>query len=186
MLVVTLGVQVRATQGSVQRGIEHPLGFTEFRLFRERRVNRSDLIAAFGISISQASADLNHHFGMAPDTMSYGKSARTYVRGGRFQPWFLKPDASRHLSQLHTPSASLLAQKNTRKGQGPTFHTVPGPVRSINARRDTDWQHARDAVTRPASEPVPQTEERHPAGLRGCDPSPCASPSPGQRKVRAS
>ena len=54
-------------QGSVRWGIERRLEFIEFRLFWDGHVNRSDLMAAFGISINQASADLNRYLGMAPD-----------------------------------------------------------------------------------------------------------------------
>ena len=55
---------------------------------------------AFGVSVNQASTDLNRYIGMAPENMAYDKSARTYVRGAEFQPLFLKPDASRYLAQL--------------------------------------------------------------------------------------
>ena len=48
-----------ATQGSVRWGIERRLEFIEFRLFWEGHINRGDLMAAFGISINQASTDLN-------------------------------------------------------------------------------------------------------------------------------
>ena len=60
------------TQGSVRWGIERRLEFIEFRLFWEGHVNRGDLMAAFGISINQASTDLNRYLGMAPEAMLYG------------------------------------------------------------------------------------------------------------------
>lgn len=122
-----------ATQGSVRWGIERRLEFIEFRLFWEGHVNRSDLIAAFGISINQASTDLNRYLGMAPDNMRYDKSARTYVRGDRFEPLFLKPDPASYLSQLGSISDGIVTQEETWIGRLPAFDTVPSPVRGIDA-----------------------------------------------------
>ncbi|HLV59844.1 MAG TPA: hypothetical protein VKY51_00415, partial [Fredinandcohnia sp.] len=100
-------------QGSVRWGIERRLEFIEFRLFWDGHVNRSDLMAAFGISINQASADLNRYLGMAPGNMVYDKSARTYVRGDRFEPLFLRPDPARYLSQLRSISDGIATQEET-------------------------------------------------------------------------
>ena len=57
-------------------------------------MNRGDLTDAFGVSVNQASSDLNRYIGMASDNMVYDKSARTDIRGSGFQPLFLKPDAT--------------------------------------------------------------------------------------------
>ncbi len=88
---------------------------------------------AFGISVNQASADLNRYLGMAPENMVYDKSARTYVRGARFEPRFLKPDAAACLSQLRSFADGILAQEDTWIGRIPAFDTVPGPARGIDA-----------------------------------------------------
>jgi hypothetical protein len=74
--------------------VERRLEFIELRLFSEGHVNRSDLTDQFGVSVNQASTDLNRYIGLAPDNMVYDKSARTYVRGPAFKPRFLEPDAS--------------------------------------------------------------------------------------------
>jgi hypothetical protein len=66
-------------------GVERRLEFIEFRLFWEGRVNRSDLMEVFGVSVNQASTDLNRYLGMAPNNMLYDKSARTYVRAKHFE-----------------------------------------------------------------------------------------------------
>jgi hypothetical protein len=124
---------VEATQGSVRWGIERRLEFIEFRLFWEGRVNRSDLMATFGISINQASADLNRYLGMASDNMLYDKSTRAYVRGDRFEPLFLKPDPASYLSQLRSISDGIVTQEETWIGQLPGFDTVRGPARGIDA-----------------------------------------------------
>nr|WP_313796959.1 hypothetical protein [Falsirhodobacter algicola] len=70
-------------------GVEQRLKFLEFRLFWEGQVNRSDLMDQFGVSVNQASADLNRYVGFAPDNMFYDKSARTYICGSKFKPRFL-------------------------------------------------------------------------------------------------
>ncbi|CCN23601.1 WYL domain-containing protein [Bordetella bronchiseptica] len=114
-------------------GVERRLEFIEFRLFWEGHVNRGDLMDAFGISVNQASADLNRYLNMAPENMVYDKSARTYVRGARFEPRFLKPDAAGYLSQLRSVSDGIIAQEESWIGQLPAFDTVPSPVRGIDA-----------------------------------------------------
>jgi hypothetical protein len=124
---------VGATQGSVRWGIERRLEFIEFRLFWEGHVNRGDLMAAFGISINQASTDLNRYLGMAPDNMLYDKSARAYVRGDRFEPLFLRPDPASYLSQLRSISDGIVTQEETWIGRLPAFDTVPSPARGIDA-----------------------------------------------------
>ena len=75
-------------------GVVQRLEFIEFRLFWEGHVNRSDLMEQFGLSVNQASADLNRYIGIAPDNMVYDKSARTYVRGPEYAAQFLKPDVT--------------------------------------------------------------------------------------------
>lgn len=122
-----------AKQGTVRWGIERRLEFIEFRLFWEGHVNRGDLMAAFGISVNQASTDLNRYLGMAPDNMLYDKSARTYVRGNRFEPLFLKPDPASYLSQLRSISDGIVTQEETWIGQLPAFDTVRSPSRDIDA-----------------------------------------------------
>jgi hypothetical protein len=55
-------------------GVEQRLEFIEFRLFWEGHVNRSDVMEKFGLSVNQASSDLNRYIGLAPATMTYDKS----------------------------------------------------------------------------------------------------------------
>ncbi len=82
-------------------------------------MNRGDLMDAFGVSLNQASSDLNRYIGMAPDNMVYDKSARTYIRGTRFEPLFLNPDASRYLSQLHSVADGILDRTDAWIGPHP-------------------------------------------------------------------
>jgi len=114
-------------------GVERRLEFIEFRLFWEGHVNRGDLIDTFGISVNQASTDLNRYLGMAPDNMTYDKSAKSYVRSPEFEPQFLQPDASRYLSQLRSISDGIIEPSDTWIGHFPSFDSVPTPARSVNA-----------------------------------------------------
>ena len=115
-------------------GVERRLEFIEFRLFWEGYVNRGDLMEAFGVSVNQASTDLNRYIGMAPTNMAYDKSARTYVRGPDFSPVFLKPDASRYLSQLRSMADGILDKAEAWIGQLPEFDSAPTPVRGVDAK----------------------------------------------------
>ena len=122
------------TKADLRWGVERRLEFIEFRLFWEGHVNRGDLMDVFGVSVNQASADLNRYIGMAPDNMLYNKSARTYVRGPQFEPLFLKPDASRYLSQLRSVADGILDQTDAWIGQFPSYDAAPTPVRGVNAK----------------------------------------------------
>lgn len=64
-------------------------------------------MTAFGISINQASANLNRHLGIAPDNMLYHKS----VRGNGFKPLFLKRDTDSDLFQLRSISNGIITQE---------------------------------------------------------------------------
>jgi len=116
-------------------GVEQRLEFIEFRLFWEGHVNRSDLMDQFGISVNQASADLNRYIGFAPDNMVYDKSARTYVRGPAFKSRFLEPDASRYLAQLWSVEDGLLDREDCWLADLPPYASVPTPVRGVNPVR---------------------------------------------------
>lgn len=115
-------------------GVERRLEFVEFRLFWEGRVNRRDLMDAFSVSVNQASTDLNRYIGMAPDNMVYDKSARTYIRGSKFAPLFLKPDASRYLSQLRSVADGILDRADAWIGQFPSYDSAPTRAQGVNAQ----------------------------------------------------
>jgi predicted DNA-binding transcriptional regulator YafY len=113
-------------------GVEQRLDFIEFRLFWEGHVNRSDLMDQFGVSVNQASTDLNRYIGFAPDNMVYDKSARTYVRGPGFKPQFLEPDASRYLAQLRSVADGILDREDSWIADLPPYESAPTPVRGVN------------------------------------------------------
>ena len=113
-------------------GVAQRLEFIEFRLFWEGHVNRSDLMGQFGLSVNQASADLNRYIGFAPDNMVYDKSARTYVRGPEYSAQFLKPDASRYLAQLRSLADDIIDSDDTWIAELPPYDAAPTPVRGVN------------------------------------------------------
>ena len=116
-------------------GVEQRLEFIEFRLFWEGHVNRSDLMDHFGVSVNQASTDLNRYIGVAPDNMVYNKSARTYVRGPGFKSRFLEPDASRYLAQLRSVEDGILDREDCWIADLPPYASAPMPVRDVNPVR---------------------------------------------------
>jgi predicted DNA-binding transcriptional regulator YafY len=113
-------------------GVEQRLEFIEFRLFWEGHVNRSDLMEQFGVSVNQASTDLNRYIGFAPDNMVYDKSARTYVRGPKYSAHFLKPDASRYLAQLRSLADGIMDSDDTWIAELPSYDAAPTPTRGVN------------------------------------------------------
>lgn len=122
------------TTTDLRWGVERRLEFIEFRLFWDGHVNRGDLMDAFGVSVNQASTDLNRYIGMAPDNMIYDKSARTYIRGSKFDPLFLKPDASSYLSQLRSVADGILDRADAWIGQFPSYAAAPTPARGVDAK----------------------------------------------------
>ena len=115
-------------------GIEQRLEFIEFRLFWEGHVNRIDVMQQFGVSVNQASSDLNRYIALAPDNMVYDKSARTYVRSSTFTPVFHQPDASQYLSQLRSLSDGIIAADDSWIGGLPSFACAPTPARGVSPK----------------------------------------------------
>ena len=123
---------VDSDKSELRWGVAQRLEFIEFRLFWEGHVNRSDLMTQFGVSVNQASNDLNRYIGFSPDNMVYDKSARTYVRGAEFKPVFLEPDASRYLTQLRSVADQILSREDAWIADLPPYASTPIPVRGVN------------------------------------------------------
>lgn len=114
-------------------GVERRLEFIEFRLFWEGHVNRGDLMTMFGISMNQATKDLNQYASMAPGNFAYHKSVRAFVRGDSFRAVFLKPDAARYLSQLRSLADGILDTSEAWLAKPPEFYAAPTPARGVDA-----------------------------------------------------
>lgn len=120
-------------ESGLRRGVESRLEFIEFRLFWEGHVNRSEIVETFGVSINQASADLNRYLGLAETNMVYDKSARTYVRSSSFKPIFHKPDAERYLTQIRSIADGIITPDDAWIGSVPGFACAPTPARGVSA-----------------------------------------------------
>ena len=112
---------------------ERRLEFIEFRLFWEGRVNRSDLIDFFGISVPQASADLGRYQEVANRNLVYDKRAKSYlVRLEEFKPVFLELDAQRYLAQLRLIANDVLPKEESWLGSITPYATVPSIARRVD------------------------------------------------------
>jgi predicted DNA-binding transcriptional regulator YafY len=123
---------VKNDRTDLRWSVEQRLEFIEFRLFWEGHVNRRDLMEQFGLSVNQASSDLNRYIGLAPDNMVYDKSARTYVRSPAFEPKFKAPDAARYLAQLRSVREDILDREDCWIEDLPCYDAAPTPARGVN------------------------------------------------------
>lgn len=98
--------------------------FIESRLYWNGRINRSEIISFFGISMPQASADLTLYQELAPGNMVYDKSGKTYRAGVPFGPIFLKPTLEQLLGHHMLDDGFL--------GKIPDLEHMPAPQRPID------------------------------------------------------
>ena len=90
--------------------VEQRFEFIEFRLYWQGRVNRSDLIKKFQVSVNQASGDLTRYSDLAPKNMTYNVRVRSFERALGFNPCFFKPDTDRYLASLRAIGPGLIRQ----------------------------------------------------------------------------
>lgn len=119
-------------KAGLRRGIEQRLEFIEFRLFWDGDVNRIDVMRQCGVSVNQASSDLNRYIALAPGNMGHDKSARTDVCGSDFDCRFRPPDAAHYLSQLCVVADDLLESEDCRIPDPPPYASAPTPVRGVD------------------------------------------------------
>lgn len=117
---------------SIRWGVEQRLEFIEFRLFWEGRVNRSDIIEMFGVSIPQASKDLALYQERAPGNVEYDKSAKRYVAARNFTPRFFKPDPNLYLSRLRSLAEGLTSHSESWIAYPPESDIALTPKRDID------------------------------------------------------
>jgi hypothetical protein len=112
--------------------VERRYEFIEFRLFWQGRINRGDLMDAFGVSTQQASLDLNAYIEQAKRNLVYDKSRRTYLRGKQFKPKYLKPDAGEYFAQLRAVDQGLVSAEQSWISFFPSFGATPTPARGVS------------------------------------------------------
>lgn len=112
-------------------GIEKRLEFIEFRLFWEGGLNRADITKRFGVSVPQASQDLSRYQTLASKNIAYDRRKKRYVRGDRFSPRFLQPDADQYLSQLRSIAEGGLPLNETWLSDAPAVDALRMPGRNV-------------------------------------------------------
>jgi WYL domain len=117
---------------SARWGPERRLEFIDFRLRWEGRINRSELVAFFGISIQQASSDLANYASLAPDNIHYDKQGKTYRASSTFTSLFEGNDANLYLGQLSDLTSGVAAQSATFIGWQPPCDVVRYPSRPVS------------------------------------------------------
>jgi predicted DNA-binding transcriptional regulator YafY len=114
---------------------EQRLEFIELRLFWDGKINRSNIVDHFGISVPQASSDLAAYQALAPDNLHYDKSRKTYVASNKFKPAVTRPTARKYLSQLRAIEDGVLERQETWLPWVPSFATVPLVRRRLDTGR---------------------------------------------------
>jgi hypothetical protein len=114
-------------------GAERRNAFIEFRVFWHGRINRSDLIETFGISLQQASLDLAGYADQWKRNLVYDKSQRAYVRGRNFQPNFITPSAEDYLAELRAVDQGLVSRQQSWISVFPGYGATPTPARGVKA-----------------------------------------------------
>lgn len=112
-------------------GAERRNAFIEFRVFWHGRINRSDLMETFGISLQQASLDLSGYSDKWKRNLVYDKSQRAYVRGKNFTPHFITPSAEDYFAQLRAVDQGLVSREQSWISVFPGYGAAPTPARGV-------------------------------------------------------
>ena len=120
------------SRSNLRWSVERRLEFIEYRLYWEGRINRGDLMETFGVSVNQASTDLNQYLRLAPENMVYHRSARAYLRSSVFSPLFLRLDADRYLSELRSVKSGMLARESAWLLTYPEYDEPRAPARNVS------------------------------------------------------
>jgi len=113
---------------TISWGTRKRLHYLEFKLYWEGRVNRGDLMAAFGISVPQASADIARYQKLAPQNISYNSSAKYYIPNETFSPILITQSADAYFSEvISSPSI-----ENNSSTTDDNVSIVPNPTRFVD------------------------------------------------------
>lgn len=114
-------------------GQEKRLEFIEFRLLWEGRINRSDLVNHFAISVPQASVDFARYRELAPGNVVYDVVQKAYAAASGFRPMFSSASADSYLTRLWGASAGTIETKDSFLGWVPPVTIVRDPARRVDA-----------------------------------------------------
>lgn len=109
------------------------LAFIDLRLQYDGRINRSDLMSYFDISVPQASTDMRLYKELAPGNVAYDASARVFVALPEFKAQYKRSSASRYLDDVHRLARGVVEPDESFVGFIPPTGIVATPVRAIEA-----------------------------------------------------
>jgi hypothetical protein len=112
-------------------GQERRLEFIDFRLQWEGRINRSDLVDFFGISIPQASLDFARYFKIAPHNARYDHGAKSYIPTLKFSPIASPASSERYLSEVFGLLSGTVPRELSYLGWVPPVDTARFPLRQL-------------------------------------------------------
>lgn len=114
-------------------GEQRRLEFIEFRLLWNGRINRSELVEFFEISIQQASLDLAEYAALAPGNLYYDRQSKVYRAAKSLNPVFIQADSQILLNQLRALKSGSLPSSMSFIGWQPPFEIVQLPLRAIDS-----------------------------------------------------
>ena len=132
--------------GSLRWSIERRLAFIEERLFWLGEVNRTDLVRRFGVSMSQASADIARYLAHDPPGVIYDKSVKRYAAQADFRPVLAKPDAVRITTPVLSRETMERALEIIRKDIGGDKIKIDNPTQNLESYFLDVVQKARQAA----------------------------------------
>ncbi len=115
--------------------VERRLEFVEFRLFWNGKVNRTDLVDFFGISVPQASADLGRYQEIAHQNLVYDRRVKSYLATQEFKPVFLEYDVKTYLEQHQLTADGMVPSEKSLIGWFPRCEIVPEIIRRVNPEK---------------------------------------------------
>lgn len=105
--------------------------FIDFRLQWDGRLNRSDLVRFFDISVQQASADISDYSRQWTNNIAYDKSLKTYVATPDFEAAYPASGTQHYLAQLLAAQQGVLPPDRSLIGYRPPTECVPVPERTV-------------------------------------------------------
>lgn len=114
-------------------GQERRLEFIEFRLQWEGKVNRTDLVNFFSISIPQASLDFARYRELAPTNAVYDVLQKAYVASDSFKPVLVRDSAEDYLTRLWSVSTGVSSTNSSFIGWTPNTGIVRDPARATDS-----------------------------------------------------
>jgi len=112
-------------------GVERRMAFIDFRLYWEGRINRADLTDFFGISVPQASNDIQKYIELSGGSINYDKKAKCYYPENTFTPKFISPSSDSFINELLSIELNLLTEDGSYIKSIPSFSCLPLPHRTI-------------------------------------------------------